>query len=315
MAVSPIESRAQRKTTIPRVGVLWHAGSAEEEDVYLSVVQKAFSDLGYVDGKTIVLEHRFPAEQAERFHSMAQELVASRLDVIMSVTELGARELRKATSTIPIVVVLSPDPVAAGLIESLAQPGGNVTGLSLMGVDLSGKRLALLKEALPRLSRVTLMTDPKDPSSKRVVASSLAAAKELGLELRVTEASSPAAIDSVLAGLEAAGSEALIAGQGSLMFNERARIGAFVSARKIPTEVTVAEMVPFGALLSYGQDFPDYFRRSVGYVDRILKGARPADLPVEQPSRFKLTINLKAAKAMNISLPASLLTSADDVIE
>jgi putative tryptophan/tyrosine transport system substrate-binding protein len=314
-ALSTTGSRAQRRTTIPRVGVLWHAGSAEEEDVYLSVVQKAFSDLGYVDGKTIVLEHRYPAEQAERFRSMAQELVASKLDVIISVAELGARELRKATSTIPIVVVLSPDPVTAGLVASLAQPGGNVTGLSLMAVDISGKRLALLKEAVPTLSRITLMIDPKDPSSGRVTSSSLAAAKDVGVDLRVAEASSPAAIDEILAGLEATGSQGLIAGTGPLMFNERARIGAFVSARKIPTEVGVAEMVPYGPLLSYGQDFPDYFRRAVGYVDKILKGAKPADLPVEQPSRFKLTINLKAAKAMNITLPASLLASADDVIE
>jgi len=313
--LSPIGSRAQRKTAIPRVGVLWHAGSAEEEEAYLKVVLKAFADLGYVDGKTIVLEHRYPAEQAEKFRAMAQELVASKLDVIVSVTELGARELRKATTTIPIVVVLSPDPVAAGLVESLARPGGNVTGLSLMGVDISGKRLALLKEAVPQLSRATLMVDPKDPSTRRVVASSLAAAKDLRIELRVVEASTPAAIEAVLAGLEAAGSQALIAGPGPLMFSERARIGAFVLANRIPTQVSVAEMVPFGPLLSYGQNLPDHFRRAVGYVDKILKGAKPADLPVEQPSRFKLTINLKAAKAMNISLPPSLLASADDVIE
>jgi putative tryptophan/tyrosine transport system substrate-binding protein len=155
-AISPVVSWAQRTTRIPRVGVLWHAGSAEEEDVYLSVVKKkAFSDLGYVEGKTIILEHRFPAEQAERFRSMAQELADSKLDVIISVTELGARELRRATQTISIVVVLAQDPFAAGLADSLVHPGGNVTGLSLMGVDLSGKRVALLKEAVPGVSRVS----------------------------------------------------------------------------------------------------------------------------------------------------------------
>jgi putative tryptophan/tyrosine transport system substrate-binding protein len=313
-AISPVVSWAQRTTRIPRVGVLWHAGSAEEEDVYLSVVQKAFSDLGYVDGKSIVLEHRFPAEQADRFRSMAQELAGSNLDAIIAVTELGTRELRKATSTIPIVVVLAPDPVAAGLVDSLARPGGNVTGLSLMAVDLSGKRVSLLKEALPGLSRATMIIDPKDPSAGRVVSSSLKAAKDIGLELRIVEVASPAAIDGALAEFTT-GSEALMVGPGSMMFNERARIGAFVSAKKLPTEVAVAEMVPYGPLLSYGPDFPDYFRRAVGYVDRILKGAKPADLPIEQPSRFKLTINLKAAKSMNITLPASLLASADDVIE
>jgi putative tryptophan/tyrosine transport system substrate-binding protein len=279
------------------------------------VVQKVFGDLGYTDGKTIILEHRFPAEQADRFRSMARELVAKKPDVIISVTELGARELRKATSTIPIVVVLSPDPIAAGLIESLAHPGGNVTGLSLMSVDLSGKRLALLKEAVPNASRVTLMVDPKDPSSKRVVASSLAAAKDLGLELRIAEVTSPATIDTSLAEAVAAGSEALITGAGPLMFNERARIGSFVLAKRLPAEVAVAEMLPFGPLLSYGQDFPDYFRRAVTYVDRILKGAKPADLPVEQPSRFKLTLNMKTAKSLNLEIPASLLASADEILD
>jgi putative ABC transport system substrate-binding protein len=245
---------------------------------------------------------------------MAQELAGSNLDAIIAVTELGARELRKATSTIPIVVVLAADPVAAGLVDNLARPGGNVTGLSLMAVDLSGKRVALLREALPGLSRATMIIDPKDPSSARVISSSLKAAKDIGLDLRIVEITSLAAIDGALTE-STAGREALMVGPGSMFFNERARIGAFVSAKKLPTEVFVAEMVPFGSLLCYGPDFPDYFRRAVGYVDKILKGAKPADLPVEQPSRFKLTINLKAAKSMNISLPASLLASADDVIE
>jgi putative ABC transport system substrate-binding protein len=314
-AISPGGSWAQPRSAIPRVGVLWHAGNAEEEDVYLSVVEKAFSDLGYVGGKTIVLEHRFPAERAERFRSMAQDLVDSRLDVIMSVTELGAKELRRATSSIPIVVVLSPDPVAAGLVDSLAHPGGNVTGLSLMAVDLSGKRLALLKEAVPSLSRVTLMIDPKEPSFKRVVSFSAEAAKDLKIDLRISEVTSPTTIDTALDQLVAEGSDALMVAPGPLTFNDRVRIGAFVLAKKLPTGVAVGEMVPFGPLLSYGQDFPDYFRRAVTYVDRILKGAKPADLPVEQPSRFKLTINLKAAKSMGLPIAPSLLTSADELIE
>lgn len=313
--MSPPGAWAQRTSAVPRVGVLWHAGSAEEEDVYLSVVKEAFGNLGYVEGKTIILEHRFPAERAELFRSMAQELAASKLDAIIAVTELGARELRSATQTTPIVLVLAPDPVAAGLVDSLPHPGGNVTGLSLMAVDLSGKRLALLKEAVAGLTRPTLIVDPKDPASKRVVSSSQTAAKELGLELRVVEVPSPAAIDSALADFAASGSEALLVGPGSMMFNERARIGAFVSAKKIPTEVAVAEMVPFGPILSYGPDFPDYFRRAVAYVDKILKGAKPADLPVEQPSRFLLTINLKAAKSIGIAIPPALLTSADNVLE
>jgi putative ABC transport system substrate-binding protein len=314
-AAWPVVARAQQMKPLPRVGVLWHAGSADEEEVYLSVLQKAFHDLGYVEGKNITLEHRFPAEQADRFRSMARELAESKVDVIIAVSGIGAREAQQATRTIPIVVVLEPDPVGSGLIESLSHPGGNVTGLSIMAVDLSEKRLALFKEAVPNLSRVVLMIDPKDPASRTIVSSSLATAKALGIELRPVEVTTPASIDNALAAMMAGGIDGLIVGQGPMMFNERARIGAFASAKKIPTEVSVAEMVPFGALLSYGPDFPDYFRRAAAYTDKILKGAKPADLPVEQPSRFKLTINIKAAKSIGLSFPPSLLTSADEVIE
>jgi putative tryptophan/tyrosine transport system substrate-binding protein len=315
VAAWPLCAKAQQTKRMPRVGVLWHAGSAEEEDVYLSVLQKAFNDLGYVEGKNIVLEHRFPGEQADRFRSMAHELAESKVDVIIAVTGIGAKEALQATRTIPIVIVLEPDPVGSGLIESLAHPGGNVTGLSLMAVDLSGKRLALFKEALPNLSRAVIMIDPKDLAAKRIVSSSVAAAKTLGIELRPVEVTTPAAIDNALAAMMADGIDNLIVGAGSMMFNERARIGVFALTQKIPTQVAVAEMVPFGALLSYGPDFPDYFRRAAAYTDKILKGAKPADLPVEQPSRFKLTINLKAAKSIGLTVPASLLASADEVIE
>jgi putative tryptophan/tyrosine transport system substrate-binding protein len=311
----PLAARAQHTKSIPRIGVLWHAGNAEEEREYLAVLTTAFNDLGYVEGKNIVLEHRFPAEQADRFRSMAQELVASKVDAIVAVTELGAKEARQASHTIPIVVVLAPDPVAAGLIESLARPGGNVTGLSLMSVDLSGKRLALLKEAVPTASRITLIFDPKDPAARRTVASAAAAAKTLGIELLPVEVVAPAAIDDAFGKVLAAGTDALFVGPGSMMFNERARIGAFVLANRLPTEVAVAEMVPFGPLLCYGPDFPDYFRRAVSYTDKILKGAKPADLPVEQPSRFKLTINLKAAKSIGLTVSPALLTTADEIIE
>jgi putative ABC transport system substrate-binding protein len=159
------------------------------------------------------------------------------------------------------------------------------------------------------------MIDPKDLASKRIVSSSLAAAKTLGIELRPVEVTTPASIENALAAMMADGIDGLIVGAGSMMFNERARIGAFALAQRLPTQVSVSEMVPFGALLSYGADFPDYFRRAAAYTDKILKGAKPADLPVEQPSRFKLTINLKAAKSIGLTIPASLLASADEVIE
>jgi putative tryptophan/tyrosine transport system substrate-binding protein len=162
---------------------------------------------------------------------------------------------------------------------------------------------------------MTLVIDPQDPSSRRVVSATTAAAKSLGIELSPIEVNTPDSIDSALASLEATDGHALLVGPGSMMFSERARIGAIVLAKKLPTEVAVAEMVPFGPLLSYGPDFPDYFRRAVGYTDKILRGAKPADLPVEQPSRFRLTINAKAAKFLGLAIPASLLSTADEVIE
>jgi putative ABC transport system substrate-binding protein len=169
----PLAIQAQQPKKVRRIGVLWHAGSAQEEDVYLRVLTKAFNDLGYVEGKNIELEHRFPAEQPERFRTLARELVESKVDVIIAVTALGAVMLNQATSTTPIVFVIAPDPVGTQLVKSLAHPGGNLTGLSIMVPDLSGKRLALLKEAVPNLSRVAQLFDPSEPSAAPTVAGTL----------------------------------------------------------------------------------------------------------------------------------------------
>jgi putative tryptophan/tyrosine transport system substrate-binding protein len=293
----------------------WHAGSADEEEVYLSALRKAFSDLGYVEGKTIDLDHRFPAEQPDRFRSLARELVESKVDAIIAVTALGAKEAKQASRTIPIVVVIDPDPIRDGLVESLAHPGGNVTGLSLMADDLSGKRLALLKEAVPNLSSVALLVDPRDVNTPRAIPPYVNAAKALGLSLRAVEAPTPVSIDQAFAAFARDGFDGVVVGPGPMLFNERARIGASALAHKIPTEAGNAEMVPFGLLLSYGPDFLDYFRRAAGYMDKILKGAKPADLPVEQPARFKMVINAKAAEILGLNIPASLLLTADEVIE
>ena len=165
-AAWPLPSRAQHRNAMPRVGVLWHAANAKEEAEYLGALTKAFQELGYFEGKNIELDHRFPAEQPERFRSVAQELAESKVDVIVAVTGFGAREAKRATGNIPIVVVADSDPVGNGLVENLSRPGGNVTGLSLMTIDLSGKRLALFKEAVPKQARVAVVLDPRDPISK-----------------------------------------------------------------------------------------------------------------------------------------------------
>ena len=191
-AAWPVAARAQQsRNRIPVVGVLWHAGSAEEEDVYLSVLVKAFNDLGYFEGKNIHLEHRFPAEKPERFRTLARELVEPKPDVIIAVTALGALELKKATSTIPIVFVVVADPIGSGLAESLARPGGNATGLSLMAVDLSGKRLQLLKEAVPNLSRVALLVDATTSPNELMIKANQAAASALQITLLPAEITAP----------------------------------------------------------------------------------------------------------------------------
>jgi putative ABC transport system substrate-binding protein len=310
----PLAGRAQPSRKIPRIGVLWHAANAEEEDVYLRILSKAFSDLGYVEGKSIELEHRFPAEQPERFRSLALELAESKVDVIVAVSGLGAAMAKKATRTIPVVFVIVADPVGEGLVESLARPGGNLTGLSIMSTDLSGKRFGLLKEALPNLTRVALMLDPRDTFAPRMIATFGNAAKSLGLSLRVVEITSPDHIEPAFSTIAQDGFEAAIVA-GAMMLNERARVGAAALKHRMPALAVIGEMVPYGLLMSYGQDVPDYFRKAAGYVDRILKGANPADLPVEQPTRFKFIINLKTAKFLKLTMPPPLLATADEVIE
>jgi putative ABC transport system substrate-binding protein len=313
-ATWPFAARAQQPKKIPRIGVLWHAANADEEDVYLSVLTKAFGDLGYVDGKSIQLEHRFPDEQPDRFRAFAREFVETKVDAIVAVTALGAKEAKQATNTIPVVFVADPDPVGSGLVESLAHPGGNATGLSLMAIDVTGKRLGLFKELVPNLSRVAIMVDPRDSAAPRFRAAYEKAAKPLGISTQIVEVTTSDGIEQAFSAIAQDGLDGA-ALAGPMLLNQRVRVGVSALAHKIPTLSGVAEMVPHGLLLSYGQDFPDFFRRAVGYADKILKGAKPADLPVEQPTRFKLAINLKTAKGLGLTIPPSLLITADEVID
>jgi putative ABC transport system substrate-binding protein len=314
-AAWPRVARAQRNNKLPIVGVLWHAASAEDEEVYLSVLRKAFNDLGYIEGKNIELEHRFPAEQPDRFRTFARELVENKVDAIIAVSALGAVEAKQATSTIPIVFVIVSDPVGFRLVESLARPGGNATGLSLMTIDLSGKRLALLKEAVPNLSRVALLVDHTDLIRQRTIKANQDAAEALGISLWPAEVGTPDDIEIAFSKIAQDRADGVVLGAGSMLFNERARIGSSALAHRLPALSYIAEMVPHGLLLSYGQDFPDFFRRAAAYTDKLLKGAKPADLPVEQPTKFKLVLNLKTAKALGLTFPHTLTASADEMIE
>jgi putative ABC transport system substrate-binding protein len=314
-AAWPVAAHAQQQSNkITLVGVLWHAGSAEEEDVYLSVLVKAFNDLGYVEGKNIHLDHRFPNENPDRFRTLAQELVGLKPDAIIAVTWLGASELKKATDTIPIVFVLVNDPVGYGFAQTLGHPGGNMTGPSLMAIDLSGKRLSLLKEAVPNLSRVALLTDVTDQFRDRMIKANLASAEALGISLWPVLISKPDDIEPAFDKIIQDRADGVVRGTGSLLFTLRARVGELSLQHRVPVMTYIAEEVPSGHLMSYGQDFPDFFRRAATYVDKILKGAKTADLPVEQPTKFKLVLNLKTAHVLGIGFPQSLILSADEMI-
>jgi putative ABC transport system substrate-binding protein len=316
VATWPLAARAQQPSNkIPVVGVLWHASSAEEEDVYLGPLRKAFNDLGYTEGKNIHLEHRFPAENPQHFQTMARELVDLKPDAIIAVTTLGAVDVKRLTNTIPIVFVVVADPIGSGLVEGLARPGRNATGLSLMAVDLSGKHLALLKEAVPNLSRIALVVDATLPNKEPVIKSYEKAVRDLGTSLWPVEISGPDDVEPVFAKIVADRADGFALTTGGLLFNLRACIGASALAHNLPAICFIAEEVPYGLLMSYGQDFPDFFRRAAAYTDRILKGAKPADLPVEQPTKLKLVLNRKTAKAISITFPQTLILSADEVIE
>jgi putative ABC transport system substrate-binding protein len=315
-AAWPLIANAQQPGKVFRVGVLWHAANAEEEEVYLSVLRKALNNLGYIEGRNIELIHRFPAEQPERFRQLAVELVNEKVDVLIGVNSQAALPLKRSTNTIPIVFVVVPDPVGLGLAESLSRPGGNATGLSSMITDLSGKYLELLRDILGSVESVALLVNPNNPVlHNRTVALTTAAASSVGIKVHVIDAGAREDLPRAFSAIGPLRVNGVVVGVDAMLFNERRRIAELALAHSLPTIVTIGEMVPDGALLSYGPDFPALFRRAAFYVDRILKGANPADLPVEQPTTLRMAINLKTAKALGIEIPPTLLARADEVIE
>jgi putative tryptophan/tyrosine transport system substrate-binding protein len=315
LAFGRFAASAQQKQKVPRVGVLWHAANADEEGIFLKTLHSAFRDLGYLEGQNIEIEERFPAEQPDRFAKLAQELVETKPEVIVASTALAGKELQRRTSTIPIVFVIVADPVTVGFVDGLARPGRNMTGLSLMAIDLSGKRLELLRDAVGKLSRVGLIVDRIDPLSDRFIKSSQAAANELGILAQWSEAPTPDDIEKAFSTFVGDGIDGVIIGPGSKIFIQRTHLVAASLKHKLPTMAPLAEFVSDGIMMSYGQDFLEFYRLAAGYVDKILKGAKPADLPVQQPTRFKLAINLKVANMLGVTVPPTMLSLADQVIE
>ena len=300
----------------PIVGVLWHAANAEEEGVFFTSLLQGFHDLGYVEGRTLLIEHTYAAEQYERFQTNAKKLVADKVDVIVAVTRPAAMAAQRATSTIPVVFAIVPDPVGLKLVASLARPGGNVTGLSNSATDIAAKRIELLKEAFPKISRVALLVNPNDPIvMQRSIEEAQTAAGHLKIEIYPIEVRSGADFVEAFAVIDQRRLEAVATGIDPMIYNERKQIAELARSRRLPTVLHVLEMVDAGGLMSYAPSNPVMFRRTAAYVDKILKGASPSELPVEQPTKFDLVINLKTADAIGVTIPSTILLRADRIIE
>ena len=311
-------TEAQQPKKVPRIGYL-STSDAATESTLLEAIRLALRDLGYVEGQNIAIEYRYAEGKRDRFPELAAELVRLKVDIIVVVGgEVPIRAAKNATKTIPIVMVgRGADPVEAGLVESLARPGGNVTGITNLTVDLGGKRLELLKEAVPKVARIAVLYDPAVPGNVVEVKEVLPlAARALGLTLQPWEIRTADDFDRVFAALNKQRPDGLyVTPAGSLMRTNVKRIADFASKSRLPSMYGNRVFVEAGGLMSYGADQTDSYRRVAYFVDRILKGAKPADLPVEQPTKFELVINLKTAKQIGLTIPPEVLARANRLIK
>ena len=314
-AAMPIAVRAQ-PARVPVVGVVWHAANAQEEAPFLEPFRTTLRELGYVEGKNITLELRFPAERPELFASMARELVEKRVDVLVTVSPLAVAAAKRATSTIPIVFVIHPNPVEAGVVPSLAHPGGNITGLSNLVVELGAKQIELLRDMIPGLKRIAVLVMPAfGPAGPRFFDEAAVAAARLGVEAIRHDVAMVDDLEQAFAELRRLGADAVLLSPAPIYSTERERIAQIAIANRLPTVGVNEVMVRSGVFLWYGPNFQNLFREAARYVDRILKGAKPAELPVQQPTKLELVLNVASAKAMGMELPPTLIARADEVVE
>ena len=314
-AAWPLMAHAGQLSQVPTVGILWHAGSVEEEAIYLAQIQQGLQVLGYAEGRNITLVNTFANEQYERFNSNAVELVRRGVDVIIAVTLPAALAAQRATNTIPIIFVLVPDPVATKLVATLARPGGNITGLSQLAVDLLAKRLELFKEIAPHLSNIAVLINPNDPiTAQATIEQARTTAERLSITIQPIEAQQPDQIERAFSLIQD-GATGVLVEPDALFFRERKRLAELALKRKIPTLVFNSTMVEDGGLMTYSPSTLAIFRRSASYVDKILKGAKPNELPVELPTKFEFAINLKTATAIGLAISPAILSRVDKVIE
>ena len=313
-AAWPLKGHAQQSQKVPRIGVLL-PGTAASFALRTKAFIEGLRELGYIDGQTVAIEWKWGQDRVEGLSELAAELVGRNVDVLLTGGTAAAKALKSATGTIPIVMAIIGDPVAAGLVESLARPGGNATGFSIVAPDLSGKRLELLKEIVPDISPVAVMLNPKNPQSQFELKEMQAAAQALGLQLHAVPVSPQDSLEEAFAAMTRASARGLIVLTDPIFFSQRRKIVDLASRSRLPAMYFFQDFVAEGGLVSYAPSDTDLYRRSATYVHRILSGAKPSELPVEQPTKFDLAINLKAAKALGVEIPPLLLARADKVIE
>ena len=310
LVASPFITFAQQPTTLRRIGVLGNEDSPPWEGF-----RRGLRELGYVDGRNITMEWRWSEGRMDRQPALALELVQLRVDVIVASGTQGVRAAKQATSTIPIVMAVSAYPDKLGLVESLARPGGNVTGLSNVAPELMAKRFQLLKEVSPTVSRVAVLRNSGSPAEQLAFPEVLAGASVAGLEIESIDVRTPDDYAAAFATVTGSRADALYATGSPANFKNRQLIADFALKNRLPSTYEERLFVESGGLLSYAPSFTDLFQRAATYVDKILKGAKPADLPVQQPTKFELVINLKTAKALGLTIPQSVLLRADEVIQ
>jgi putative tryptophan/tyrosine transport system substrate-binding protein len=314
-AAMPLVARAQQPTsTIRRIGILIPESMLAAGGL-LEAFRQGLKEMGWVEGQNIAFEYRSADGKGDALPKIAAELAQLRLDAILAEGTTAIQAAKDATQSIPIIMATSNDPVASGLIATLNQPGGNVTGLSLQSSQLAGKRLQLLTEIVPKLARLVVLSNPTNSSHAVAVQEMRAAAQSFRVGLGIVEASAPDKFDSAFAAIAAVRADSLVVLPDAMFFGQHRQIVARTAASHLPALFPEKEAVEAGGLMAYGPSVPASFRRAAAYVDKILRGANPADLPVEQPTKFEFAINLKTAKALGLAVPQTLLVAADEVIE
>jgi len=314
VAAWPLAARAQQPAKIPRIGFLGNSTATMEANL-IGPLRDGLRELGYEEGRNVIIEFRWADGKYDQFPALVAELLAAKVDVIITAGTPATLAIKKATSTVPLVFIAVGDPVGTGVVPNLGRPGGNITGLSSIAPDLEGKRLELLREVVPKLSHVAFFLNPANAFHTASMRQARVAAQSLGIKLQPMEVNKSEQLDGAFASIVKEKPDALLILADRIFLHNRKRMMEFAIQQRLPSVNAYRELVEAGGLISYGPSYEDMHRRAAVYVDKILKGTKPADLPIEQPTKFTLLINLKTAKTLGLTVPPTLVARADELIE